>query len=139
MKRSGLIATGSLNRMLQSAEAAWQRKDFQECLETLENASLLAPSNAAILLQLGRIHGLSHDYAAAENCFERALRFAPRKIEMLMTVADHCQNFRNPDIAVRYLQRAIEQTDATPQAFVKLVELYERLRRLPEAEQLADR
>jgi len=125
--------------MLQSAEAAWQRKDFQECLETLENASLLAPSNAAILLQLGRIHGLSHDYAAAENCFERALRFAPRKIEMLMTVADHCQNFRNPDIAVRYLQRAIEQTDATPQAFVKLVELYERLRRLPEAEQLADR
>jgi tetratricopeptide (TPR) repeat protein len=139
MKRPSLIATGSLQRMLQSAEAAWERKDFQECVETLEKASRLAPSNTGILLQLGRIHGLRYDYMAAESCFERALRFAPRKTEMLMAVADHCQNFRDPKIAEHYLRRALEQSDATPQICIKLAELCERLRRLPEASQMIER
>src|SRR5271154_3840349 len=97
MKRP-LVAAGSLNRMLQAAEAAWHRKNFQESIETLQNASRLAPSNAGILLRLGRFHGLRYDYAAAERCFEQALRFSPHKTEMLTAIADHCQNFRNPDI-----------------------------------------
>ena len=97
MKRPQLIAPGSLNRMLQAAEAAWHRKDFQECLETLERASRLAPANTGILLQLGRVHGLRYDYAAAERCFEQALRLAPQKTGMLTAIAEHCQNFRNPD------------------------------------------
>ena len=139
MKRAPLIASGSLNRMLQSAEAAWNLKDFQKCIETLESASRLAPSNIGILLQLGRIHGLRYDYAAAERCFEQALRFAPKKTEALTAIADHCQNFRNPALAERYLRRALEQPDATPYACIKLAELYERLRRLPEAAQLVER
>jgi tetratricopeptide (TPR) repeat protein len=138
MKRPQLISPGSLNRMLQSAEAAWERKDFQECIETLERASRLAPANAGILLQLGRIHGLQYDYAAAERCFEQALRFAPRKTEMLTTIADHCRNFRNLNLEERYLRRTLEQNDATPEACIKLAELYERLRRLPEAGQLVE-
>jgi tetratricopeptide (TPR) repeat protein len=139
MKRPQLIAAGSLNRMLQVAEAAWNRKDFQECIETLERASRLAPSNTGILLRLGRFHGLRYDYAAAERCFEQALRLAPRKVEMLTAIADQCQNFRNPDIAVRHLQRVLEQPDVTPSACVKLAELYERVRRVPEASQLVER
>src|ERR1700733_5207683 len=107
MKRPQLISQGSLNRMLQDAEAAWERKDFQECIETLESASRRAPANDGILLQLGRIHGLRYDYAAAERCFERALRFATRKTEMLAVIADHCQNFRNPEIAELYLRRTL--------------------------------
>jgi tetratricopeptide (TPR) repeat protein len=138
MKRP-LVAAGSLNRMLQAAETAWQRKDFQKCIETLQSACRLAPANADILLRLGRIYGLRYDYAAAETCFEKALRFAPRKIGMLVAIADQCQNFRNPDIAERYLRRALEQPDATPQACIKLAELYERVRRLPEAAQLVER
>ncbi len=139
MKRAQLIASGSLNRMLQAAEAAWHRKDFQECLETLERASRLAPANADILLQLGRIHGLRYDYAAAERRFEQALRLAPRKVQLLTAIAEKCQNFRNPKIEERYLRRALEQPDVTPQACVKLAELYERLRRLEAAGQLVER
>ena len=139
MKRAPLIASGSLNRMLQSAEAAWNLKDFQKCIEMLESASRLAPSNGGILLQLGRIHGLRYDYAAAERCFEQALRFAPKKTEMLTAIVDHCEKFRNPDLAERYLRRTLEQTDATPYVCIKLAELYERLRRLPEAAQLVER
>ncbi|HXI72579.1 MAG TPA: sulfotransferase [Verrucomicrobiae bacterium] len=139
MKRPPLMAAGSLNRMLQAAEAAWERKDFQECIETLQRASRLAPSNVGLLLQLGRIQGLRYDYAAAEACFEKAFRVAPRKTEALTLIADNCQNFRNPDLAGRYLRRALEQSDATPEACIKLAELYERLRRLPEAAQLVER
>jgi tetratricopeptide (TPR) repeat protein len=139
MKRPQLVSAGTLNRMLQAADAAWQRKDFQECIEMLERACRLAPANTVFPVKLGRIYGLRYDYAAAERSFEQALRFAPRKTEMLTAIAEHCQNFRNPDIAERYLRRALEQPDATPLACIKLAELYERLRRLPEAVQLVER
>jgi tetratricopeptide (TPR) repeat protein len=138
MKRP-LVAAGSLQRMLQTAEAAWEQKDFPKCLETLESAHRLAPSNTGILLQLGRIHGLRYDYAAAERCFESALRIAPKKMEMFAAIADSCQNFRNPAVAEQFLRRAVERPDTTPPVCVKLAELCERLRRLPEAGQLVDR
>jgi Flp pilus assembly protein TadD len=125
--------------MLQAAEAAWVIKDFQACIETLQSASRLAPANTGILLRLGGLYGQRYDYAAAERCFEQALRLAPRKNDLLTAVVDHCLNFRNPDLAERYLRRALEQPDAMPQTCIKLAELYERLRRLPEAAQLVER
>jgi Tfp pilus assembly protein PilF len=139
MKQPQLISQGSLERMLQTAEAAWEQKDFQKCIETLESASRRAPANAGLLLQLGRIHGLRYSYAAAKDCFERALRFAPRKTEILAAIAEHCRNFRNPEIAELYLRRALEHGDATPETCIYLAELYERLRRIPEAAQLVER
>ena len=139
MKRPSLVSAGSLNRLLQAAEAAWQQKDFSQCLDALQSAHRLAPSNTGILLQLGRIHGLRYDYAAAERCFESALRIAPKKMEMLAAIADSCQNFRNPAVAEQFLRRAVALPDATPQICVKLAELCERLRRLPEATELVDR
>ena len=138
MKRTSLIAGGSLQQRLQAAELAWHRKDYLACLETLQEASRLAPANTAILLQLGRVQGLRYDYAGAQHSFEQALRLATRKTEMLTLVADYCQNFRNPDLAEHYLRCAIEQPDATTPAYVKLAELCERLRRLPEATQLIE-
>jgi tetratricopeptide (TPR) repeat protein len=139
LKKKELISQGSLNRMIQTAEAARERMDFRTCIETLQAVARLAPANVGVLLQLGCIHGLRCDYAAAERCFEQALRIAPRKTGMLVAIAEHCQNFRNPDFAERYLRRALEQPDATPQACIKLAELYERLRRLPEAAELVER
>jgi tetratricopeptide (TPR) repeat protein len=139
MKRPSLVSAGSLNRLLQAAEAAWQRKEFQESIETLERASRLAPSNADILLQLGNVHGLRYDYVAAERSFEQALRVAPRKTEMLTAIAERCHHFRNPDLAGRFLRRALEQPDVSPLVCIKLAELYERLRRVPDAAQLVDR
>jgi tetratricopeptide (TPR) repeat protein len=138
MKHASSLTPGSLSRLLQAAEAAWQQKDFQKCLDTLQAASRLAPANTGVLLQLGRIHGLGHDYAAAQSCFEKALRLAPKKTALLAAVAEHCQNFSNPDLEEHYLRRALDQPDATPQACVKLAELCER-RRLPETAQLVER
>ena len=139
MKRPTLVAAGSLNRLLEAAKAAWERKDFSEGIETLERARRLAPSNAGVLLQLGRFHGLRYNYAAAERCFESALRIAPKKIEMLAAIAEYCQNFRNPAVAELFLRRALERPDVTPLVCIKLAELDERLRRIPEATQLMER
>jgi hypothetical protein len=54
-------------------------------------------------------------------------------MEMLTAIVHHCQNFRNSDTSERFLRRALEQPDVTPVFYVALAEIYERLRRLPEA------
>ncbi|MGA9778333.1 MAG: tetratricopeptide repeat-containing sulfotransferase family protein [Limisphaerales bacterium] len=139
LKRQSLVSPGSISRMLQAAEQAWKRRDFKQNLELLERASRLDPANPAILLQLGRSHGLGFDYAAAEQCFERAVRVAPRKTEALATAGIHSRDFRNPELAERYFRRAVEQKDAPPETLIYLAELYERLRRNADAAQLIDR
>jgi tetratricopeptide (TPR) repeat protein len=138
MKRPSLVAGGSLQQRLQTAEAAWHRKDFQLCLDTLEAAHRLVPANTTILLQLGRIHGLRYNYAAAEQCFEQALHLAPQKSAILTAIVDYCERFRNPHLAEHYLRQAIKSPEATAKNCVKLAELYERLRRIPEATQLLE-
>jgi len=139
MKRPSLVSQGSLNRILQAAEQAWHQKDFQQNIELLERASRLAPSNAGILLQLGRMQGLRYDYAAAERCFEQAIRVSPRKTEAMALAGTHCRDFRNPELGERYFRSAAEQKDATPEMLSELAELYERLRRVTEAAQLIER
>ena len=125
--------------MLQEAEQAWREKDFQKNIELLERANRLEPANAAILLQLGRMHGLQYNYAAAERCFERVVNFAARKTEALALVGAHSRDFRNSEMGERYLRRAAEQSDASPEILAELAEVYERLRRNEEAAQLIDR
>jgi tetratricopeptide (TPR) repeat protein len=139
LKPPSLVSKGTLNRMLQAAELAWQQRDFKKNIELLERASRLSPSNAGILLQLGRMQGLCNDYAAAENCFERAIRMSPRKTETLALVGTYCRDFRNPELGERYFRRASEHADATPEMLAEMAELYERLRRVDEAAQLIER
>ncbi|MGH7990698.1 MAG: tetratricopeptide repeat protein, partial [Limisphaerales bacterium] len=139
MKRLQLIPQGLLNRRLQAAEAAWGRKDFQECIETLESARHLAPANTSILLQLGRVYGLRYDYAAAESCFEKIIRLAPQKTEALATIGRLCLDFGNYQMAEHYFQRAVDQKNAAPEIFAKLAELYERLHRAEDAAAIVER
>ncbi len=139
MKRSSLVSQGSLTRIFQAADEAWKRCDFQPAIEMMERASRLAPSNAIIWLDLGRMHGLRYDYAAAERCFEQALRVAPKKSEALVLASEHSRNFNNLSLAESYLKRALEQKNVSPTTIIKLAEIYERLRRSEDAASLVDR
>ncbi len=85
------------------------------------------------------MHGLRYDYAAAERCFEQALRVAPKKSEALVLASQHSRNFNNLSLAESYLKRALEQKDVSPTTIIKLAEIYERLRRSEEAASLVDR
>src|SRR5450432_3764378 len=107
MKRPSLISQGSLTRILQAAVEAWKRCDFPAAIEMMERASRLNPSNAGILLDLGRMYGLRYDYAAAERCFEQAARMAPKKLEALVTAGQQSLDFGSFTMAENYFKRAV--------------------------------
>jgi len=72
------------------------------------------------------MHGLRYDYASAERCFERAVGVAPQKTEALALAGIKQPRFSQPEIAVRYFQRAVAQKNAAPEMLADLAELYER-------------
>jgi len=139
LKRPQLVSNGSLSRMLQSAQAAWDSKKFQEGIETLERASRLDPANASILLGLGNWHGCRYNYAAAEQCFEKAGRVAIHKAHAFAAAGMFCGDFRNYTMSERFFLRVGEQADATPKMLAQLATLYERQRRLDEAAAMVER
>src|SRR5437870_5216708 len=113
LKQQRLVSQASLSRMLRTATEAWNRCDFQQAVEILERASRLDPANSGLLLDLGRLHGLRYNYAAAEGCFEKSIRVAPRKTEALMVAGQQCRDFNNYQMAERYFRRASEQKDVS--------------------------
>ena len=139
LKRPQLVPNSSVARMLQTADQAWERRDFQQCFEQMERASRLDPANARILLILGQRYGLRYDYAAAERCFDKALRVAIRKTDALAAACRLSANFVNPKLPERYFQKALEQNNATPETFATVAEFYEGVRRVEEASKLLDR
>lgn len=124
--------------MLQAAEEAWNRKDFQQGIDVLERASQMDPANSGILLQLGRAYGLRYDYAAAGRCFEKAIRIAPKKIDAMANAGKLSIDFANHQMAEHYFRRTLEQKDASPETFIRLAELYERLHRVEDASRFVD-
>jgi Tfp pilus assembly protein PilF len=125
--------------MRQAAEQAWHDREMEKCNELLERASRLAPADVGLLLQLGRIYGIRYNYAAAEDCFEKAIRLTPKKAEVLSAVALQSRDFYDTRLTERYARRALSEKDATPDALAKLAETLERLRRTEEAGNLVDR
>jgi len=134
-----LVSPGSVARLLKTSGEAWDRKDFQQCIDLLERASRLDPANAQVLLRLGRAYGLRYDYAAAERCFEKAIRVAPSKTEAMVTAARTSAEFANLRMAEGYFDQALKQNDASPEVFAELAELYEHFARMEEARALVDR
>src|SRR5205085_3981601 len=112
---------------------------FDQYFELMERASRLDPANERVLLDLGSAYGLRYDYAAAERCFEKAVRVAPQKSNALIMAGTYCRNFNRYEMARRYFERAVEQKDVSPDTLVKLAEVYERCRLLDEAAAMVDR
>ena len=139
MKRQQFISPGALQRMLQAAANAWNRRHFQEAIETMETASRRDPGNFGILLDLGRYYGLRYDPANAERCYEKALRLSPQKAKSLALAGANYQDAGNFDLAERYYLRSLEQKDAAPETFVQLAGLYERFRRKEDAAEMVGR
>jgi tetratricopeptide (TPR) repeat protein len=139
LKRQRLVSDGTMARMMQTAADLWKRCDFEQCAEIMERASRLDPANSSILLDLGAVHGKAYDYAAAERCFERAIRVAPNKTEALRIAGLRCLNFDQHEMAERFFQRTIEQKDAPPEVLLQIAEIYERQHRSEDAAQYVER
>lgn len=139
MKRAQLISKGSVARLLQAADEARRRQDFQGCIDALERASRMDPGNPNLLLNLGHARGSNYDYAGAEEAFERVFRLSPKKAEALAAAGFRARDFGNQAMAERYYRMAAEQKDVTPESLVALAEIAERYSRLEEAAQWIDR
>jgi Flp pilus assembly protein TadD len=139
MKSPQLVSRGSIERMLKSAEEAWNRKDFQQSIDLLERACRLDPANSGIFMNLGQCYGQRSDYASAERCFDKAIRVAPQKTEIMARVAQMAAGFFNARLAEHYFAQTLKQPDATPETFARLADFYEHLSRLDEASALASR
>jgi tetratricopeptide (TPR) repeat protein len=139
MKRTSIIAPGSLNRIVQTANEAWERRDFQQCFEQLERAHRLAPANLQVLLNLGQRYGLRWRYADAERCFEQASRVAPNPAETLALAGQIAAEFYNPQMAERCFQAALKHKNVAANTIARLGEIYERLHRAEDAAAMAER
>ena len=125
--------------MLQAAEAAWKRRDYQQSISILERASRLAPADSRLWFYLGRCHGLCYDYAAAERCFEKAINNSGRKKEAFMAAGLHCLSFGQHEMAARHFERTMKQNGDSVEALVRLAEVRERQNHLDEAADLVKR
>lgn len=125
-------------RLLQAADEARKRQDFQGCVDALERASRLDPGNPSLLLDLGHARGSNYDYAGAEEVFGRAIRLSPRKAEVLAAAGLRARDFGDHAMAGRYYRMASEQKDVTAESLVALAEIAERYSRLDEAAQWID-
>lgn len=139
MKRSTLVPSGTLNRILQEANEAWKQCDFQKAFEIMERARRRDPGNPSILMNLGRMHGKRYDFANAEKCFDQALRIAGQRTDILVSAAQESRGFNEFNLAEHYLKIAVERKDCQPATIAMLGEIYERARRLDEARNLAAR
>ena len=139
LKRQRLVSDGAFARMMQTASEHWKRCDFPACAEVMEKASRLDPGNHNVLLDLGAVYGKTHDYAAAQRSFDRAIRIAPVKSEALTIAGLRCLDFKKHDLAERYLQQTVVQPNGSPDILVKIAEIYERRHRLDEANAYVDR
>ncbi len=134
-----MISEGALARMRQGAMEAWRRQDYPEYFKIMEQASRQDPANTALLLEIGAAYGMRYDYAAAERCFENAIRVAPSKSKALVMAGTQCRGFDRYEMARNYLERAVKEPRPPADTYVKLAEIYERFRLLEQAAGLVDR
>jgi len=138
MKRPQLVSKGTLARLLNAADEAKKKREFEQCTELLERATRLDPGNPILLLNLGHALGTRFDYPAAQTAFERAIRISPRKAEAFAAAGFRARDFGNHKLAEHYYRLAAAQKDVTAETLVALAEISERYSRLEEAAQLID-
>ena len=141
MRQPQLAPKNTVERFVQEASLARQKRDLPRCADMLKRASRKAPKDFGILLLLGETYGLLYDYKSAEETFEKACQLAPedRKAEILTAAAAHAQRFFKTDIADRLFKRSAQQDGVTPEMLTSGAEFCERARNLEEANALVDR
>jgi len=138
-KRQQTGPKSALEKTCQIAMQAWHRQDYTEYFRIMEQAARQYPANVRLLLDLGTSYGRRFDFAAAERCYEKAIRVAPKKGEVLVLAATMCRGLDRYEMTRRYLELATQEPGASGDTFIKLAEVYERFRLLDKAGEMVDR
>ncbi len=139
MNRALSLRQDLVPQLIKNSEAAWRRRNYQQGIDLLEQASQLAPNDSRILLYLGRCHGLRYDYAAAERYFEKVIRLEGWKSESFLKAGRYCLSFRQYEMAESFFERALKRDGNAVEILVELARIYLRQGRLDEAAGLLER
>ena len=139
MKQRALVSEGTILRLMQAAQKAFQECKYEECFETFERARRLAPANIRILLDIGGFYVRRYEQARAAEYFERAIKLSPRKTATLEDAGARCRDAASFELARQYLEPAAAQKDVSAEGLAALGGVYERLRRMDDANAVAER
>ena len=139
MKPRALVAEGTILRLMQAAQKAFQECRYDECFETFERARRLAPANVTILLDIGGFHVRRYELEKAAEFFDRALKLSSKKTSVLEETGLRCRDSSAYELARRYLEQAAAQRDVSAEGLAALAGVHERLRRMDDANAVAER
>jgi tetratricopeptide (TPR) repeat protein len=129
----------AIERLCREASEAWRRQDYQKSISLLELAVQKEPSNPSLHLHLARAHGLRYDFPAVERCLEKALQVSQGRVQILEEAAAVCLDSKEPDLMLRYLERASEKKGVSLSALVGLADAYLVDNRFDEATKMVER
>ncbi|MDQ6631913.1 MAG: sulfotransferase, partial [Verrucomicrobiota bacterium] len=92
-----------------------------------------------VLVKLGSAYSHAYDFPEAERWFEEGVRVSPTKVGALNAVGHHWLEVRNFEAARNCFERVLPQNPVPIVTFVRLSEIYLRLRRPAEALEMAER
>ncbi|MDB6024108.1 MAG: Sulfotransferase, partial [Verrucomicrobiales bacterium] len=109
------------------------RYDYQGAAEILMRVRKLEPTNDKVLVELGSAYAKAYDFASAHRYFEEGIRISQTKAEAIIAVGHHWLEVRNFEVAKGYFDKLLQERQIPLGAFVRLIELLIRTRRLDDA------
>jgi tetratricopeptide (TPR) repeat protein len=123
---------------LKVAHSLWAAGRLDDAIRKFNEAVRQAPNDPAILLQAAQSLGKRYHIQRSEGLLDRALRLAPRSIEVLHAAGEIHLQLGRPAEAETCFRRSC-QLAATSKSLLELAKLCERRHALDEAAELVDR
>lgn len=139
MKRHALVSEGTIVRLMQAAQKAFQECKYDEAFETFERARRLNPASPTLLIDIAGFHLRRNETAKAAEYIERALKLSPAKTRLLEDAGMRAREASAFQLARQYLELAAAQKDVSAEGLAALGWVYERLRRTDDANAAAER
>lgn len=124
----------SIQAASQSAQEAFDRRDWPRAQEQLERLVAEAPHSAEAQHRLGRVHLAQNRPAEAEVAFQRALALDPEYVDALVGLGEVAWATGRLQEALRHLDRAIELDPPRAEAHLARGRTLESLGRPGEAQ-----
>ncbi len=132
-------ASGGVPKLLAQARDSAERNDYAQAIQLLQRAKGLEPRNDKVFLELGRVYAITYDFASAHCAFENALAVTESRVMVLLTIGHHWMDVRNFEAATGYFEQVLKCEPVPVTAYLRLFEMYHRLRRTDDAGAIIER
>jgi Flp pilus assembly protein TadD len=109
------------------------RYDYQGAAEILKRVHKLEPTSDKVLVELGAACAKAYDFESARKYFAQGIDISTEKPAAINAVGHHWLEVRNYEEAKTQFDLLLSQPQIPVAAFIRLAEIYVRMRRLNEA------